>query len=100
MWKLCRLTRAPFVRFDPDGGHSSTLGGEQDTLVQTDERLISDISFQIGRISKSELNVMKGRDCTARDAVKKRIAQRIVTRLRKSYEIESRDITARLHSTP
>ncbi|MFZ5618501.1 MAG: hypothetical protein ACOZAA_14400 [Pseudomonadota bacterium] len=67
-----------------------------DTL---DERLRFDIGFLIGRISKSELKALSGRDCTEQDRVRYQIGERIAKRLREGYRIECLDRKPPLHST-
>ena len=63
------------------------------------ELLRYDIGFQIGRVSKSELNLLKGHDCTKSDRVKYAIAERILERLKQNYDIKRTTKPARAHST-
>ena len=63
------------------------------------ERLRFDIGFQIGRVSKAELNLLKGHDCTKSDRVKYKIAERIIERLSQSYDIVRTAKAAPAHST-
>ena len=63
------------------------------------ELLRYDIGFLIGRVSKSELNQLKGHDRTKSDRVKYAVAERILERLRKNYAIKRTTKPAPAHST-
>lgn len=63
------------------------------------ELLRFDIGYQLGRVSKAELNLLKGHDCTKSDQVKYKIAERILERLRENYDIIRTSKAAPAHST-
>lgn len=63
------------------------------------EYLRFDIGFQIGRVSKADLNLLKGHDCSKSDRVKYKIAERILERLQQNYDIKRTSKPAPMHST-